>query len=141
MSDTIAKLSELLADCEARGIRLLPNGSGGLTIDAPHDALTSELTGRLKAHKAALLHLLRATPAAAPEPPKPASDAAAKPVCRCGSTTWCDMPIHGGRSVRRDCGRCGRFIDFPLWYRKDTLLNEQHSIESQHGEETIQSTH
>jgi len=36
--------------------------------------------------------------------------------CRCGSTTWRDVPIHDGRSVRRDCGRCGRFIDFPIWY-------------------------
>jgi hypothetical protein len=23
--------------------------------------------------------------------------------------------LHGGRSVRRDCGRCGRFLDFPVW--------------------------
>ena len=35
-----------------------------------------------------------------------------KTVCRCGSTTWRDVPIHDGQSVRRDCGRCGRFIDF-----------------------------
>jgi len=36
--------------------------------------------------------------------------------CRCGSTTWQDFPIHGGQSVRRDCGRCGRFVCFATWY-------------------------
>ncbi|MBN2024923.1 MAG: hypothetical protein JW809_19255 [Pirellulales bacterium] len=39
-----------------------------------------------------------------------------EPVCRCGSTTWRDVPIHNGQSVRRDCARCGRFLDFPRWY-------------------------
>jgi hypothetical protein len=37
-------------------------------------------------------------------------------VCRCGSDTTLDVPIHGGRSVRRDCGRCGRFVEFPIWH-------------------------
>lgn len=36
-------------------------------------------------------------------------------VCRCGSTKYVDVPIHDGRSVRRDCVRCGRFIEFALW--------------------------
>jgi hypothetical protein len=44
-------------------------------------------------------------------------------ICRCGSITWRDVPIHDGRSVRRDCGRCGRFIDFPIWYGNGTLQN------------------
>jgi hypothetical protein len=46
-------------------------------------------------------------------PPKPKRPDA---VCRCGSTRWRDVPIHGGRSIRRDCARCGRFLSFPLWY-------------------------
>ena len=50
-------LADLLADCGAHGIRLLVAGDGGLTIDAPQDALTSDLMGRLKAHKADLLLL------------------------------------------------------------------------------------
>lgn len=52
----------------------------------------------------------------------------AKPICRCGSTTWRDVPIHGGRSVRRDCGRCGRFLDFPVWYGKDTGHRDQYRV-------------
>jgi TubC N-terminal docking domain len=48
-------LAELLADCEALGIRLSVAGDGGLTIDAPQDALTPALTRRLKTHKADLL--------------------------------------------------------------------------------------
>jgi hypothetical protein len=45
----------------------------------------------------------------------------AEPICRCGSTTTVDVPIHSGKSVRRDCGR---FVDFPVWYGKGTLRNE-----------------
>ena len=37
-------------------------------------------------------------------------------VCRCGSTTWRDTPIHGGQSIRRDCGGCQRFLSFPIWH-------------------------
>jgi hypothetical protein len=123
----LTDLAELLADCHARGIRLVPAGDGGLTIDAPEDALTPDLLGRLKAYKADLLAILRPAPALSPAmpvvkrdaPPKPT-----KPVCRCGSTTWQDVAIHGGQSVRRDCDRCGRFIEFPAWHGKDTLQNE-----------------
>jgi len=118
MIGTPSMLADLLAECDAHGVRLLLAGDGGLTIDAPHEALTPDLLGRLKAHKAELLALLR---------PAPATDAPtirAKAVCRCGGTTWQDVPIHGGQSVRRDCGRCRRFINFPVWHGKTTLQNE-----------------
>lgn len=62
-----------------------------------------------------------------PALPVATSDAPAKStqeVCRCGSTTWCDVTIHGGQSVRRDCSRCGRFLDFPVWYGQDALHYE-----------------
>jgi hypothetical protein len=61
-----------------------------------------------------------------PVPSVATSDASARPtkaVCRCGGTTWRDIPIHGGQSVRRDCGRCGRYLDFPIWYGKGALQN------------------
>ena len=60
----MTSLPELLADCDARNIRLAATGDGGLTIDAPQDALTPDLMGRLKAHKGELLAILR--PAVAP---------------------------------------------------------------------------
>jgi len=191
MSGTDSTLAELLADCDDHGIRLLPAGDGGLAIDAPRDALTPELTGRLKAHKGELLALLRPQPcpvcssalawrlpggavrcavcledAGEPTPqgatllllvdwPKvphwvdyesertkveaerlatieggalrealPTAKPT-RPVCRCGSTSWRDVPIHGGQSVRRDCGRCGRFVDFPVWHGIETLQKDK----------------
>lgn len=57
---------ELLAECEAHGIRLTVYGDGGLAIDAPRDAMTPDLLARLKAHKADVLALLRPAPEAAP---------------------------------------------------------------------------
>ena len=120
-------LAELLADCRARGIRLIPTGDDRLTIDAPEDALTPDLIERLKACKGELLAILRPAPdvaLVAPAARKDAPASLAKLACRCGSTTWRDVPIHGGRSVRRDCGGCGRFLNFPIWYGKTTLQNE-----------------
>ncbi len=43
-----------------------------------------------------------------------------KAACRCGSTICRDVTIHNGESVRRDCGVCGRFLDFVMWYGKNT---------------------
>jgi hypothetical protein len=111
----------LLADVAQRGITL--EARGDRLRYHPRSALTPDLAERLKAHKAELLALLRPTPHAALPPPAPATEATAMPtnsVCRCGSTRWRDVSIHGGQSVRRDCGRCGRFIDFPVWYGKYT---------------------
>ena len=120
--------SELLADCGAHGVRLVLTGNDNLMIDAPRNALTPDLLERLKAHKAELLALLRPMPDVAPAPPVAARDSPGKPttpVCRCGSTTWRDVPIHDGQSVRRDCARWARFLDFPVWLGKDTLQNEK----------------
>jgi hypothetical protein len=37
-------------------------------------------------------------------------------VCpRCRSTEHTDVPIHAGRSTRRDCRKCGKFLGFPVW--------------------------
>ena len=61
--------SKLLATCETLGIRLLPTGDGGLTIDGPRESLTPELIGRLRMHKTELLAML--TPPALPPPARP----------------------------------------------------------------------
>jgi len=121
--------AELLMDLGRLGIRL--EADGERLRYHPRSALTPDLMVRLKAHKPALLAMLRPTPAAGPALPVATRDAtvkSAKPVCRCGSRTWRDVPVRGGKSVRRDCGRCGRFLDFPVWYGNDTLQNEKQPI-------------
>ena len=47
--------------------------------------------------------------------PPPAEGDGTKPCRRCGSEHWYDVGISGGR-IRRDCRRCGAFIDFVKWY-------------------------
>lgn len=109
--------AELLLDLGRLGIRLEANGERLRYF--PRSALTPDLLDRLKAHKADLMATLRPAPEVSPALPAPTCEAPAKPakaVCRCGSVTWHDVPIHGGQSTRRDCGRCGRFIDFPVWH-------------------------
>jgi hypothetical protein len=56
--------------------------------------------------------------------PAPVSDQtfSAGSVCPCGSTSWRDLTIHDGQSLRRDCGRCGRFVGWPLWYGRRGAL-------------------
>jgi hypothetical protein len=127
----MSPLAELLRECDARGIRLLAADGGALTVDAPKTALTPDLLALLKAQKVGLLRLLRSRrldeALAAPLTAQEGETKPTKPICRCGSTTWRDVPIHGGQSVRRDCRRCGRFVDFPVWYGGDTGHNGQHS--------------
>jgi hypothetical protein len=36
--------------------------------------------------------------------------------CICGSRETVDVAIHNGRSTRRDCARCGRFLAFTVWH-------------------------
>ena len=117
--------AELLMDLGRLGIRL--EADGERLRYRPQSVLTPDLLDRLKAHKGELLELLldRTDQTEQNRTPKKGPDALTKPACRCGSTTWRDVPIHDGQSVRRDCGRCGRFIDFPIWYGTDTLQNEQ----------------
>lgn len=45
--------------------------------------------------------------------------AAEEAVCpKCGPREFVDVPIHGGRSTRRDCA-CGRTLGFPRWYARE----------------------
>lgn len=119
MTNTISALRGLLDQCHARGIRLVAMDDGDLTVDAPQGVLTPALLEQLRAHKAALVDHLQ--PAFRHETRLVSPMSAAKPVCRCGSTTWRDVAIHDGQSTRRDCVRCGRFIDFSRWYGADAL--------------------
>ncbi len=120
----MSALADLLSDCDTQGIRLLPAGESDLTIDAPPDALTPDLLKRLKTHKSELLATLRPKPNVVRDrATKRTSDGIvmSRRACRCGSWEARDVLIHDGKSVRRDCARCGRFLEFPVWYGKDTL--------------------
>lgn len=56
------------------------------------------------------------TTCSAPPTVKPQCSAPLVGPCQtCGSCQFIDTRIHGGRSVRRDCGRCGRTWGFPIW--------------------------
>jgi hypothetical protein len=117
----LSALANLLSDCDTQGIRLLPSGDNDLTIDAPPDTLTPDLLDRLKTHKSELLVTLRPKPNVVRDrPTKKDSDGnvMARTACRCGSWEARDVLIHDGQSVRRDCVRCGRFLEFPVWYGK-----------------------
>lgn len=58
MSGTISQLADLLADCDAHGIRLALAAGGGLEVDAPQVALTPDVLARIQAHKRELLTLV-----------------------------------------------------------------------------------
>ena len=61
--------------------------------------------------------------------PNPAAEPSAAPRCdRCHSAEFVDYSIHNGQSTRRDCARCGRFIDFPRWYETDNTESPQVSV-------------
>lgn len=62
MSCPILTLAQLLADCDTRGVQLLPAADGRLTINAPEDALTPDLVARLRTHKPDVLAILRSAP-------------------------------------------------------------------------------
>lgn len=112
--------AELLAEFDRLGIRLEVDGHR--LRYHPRSAATPDVLDRLRTHKAALLATLRLTSGGGPTVPVDATEATVLPpaaVCRCGSTKWRDVPIHGGQTIRRDCARCGRFIDFPLWHGND----------------------
>jgi hypothetical protein len=115
---------------EVGGLLGLDGDSLLLTTPGP---APPELLAAVRQHKAALLALLRSGQAAdqpppsptppepvlpppPPTPPPPPAGSAAPRCPQCGSTETRDVPIHGGRSVRRDCTTCGRFLFFPVWH-------------------------
>jgi len=114
---------ELLAQCAALGVRLIPEGGSGLQIDFPSSGLPPGLIDSLSCHKLQILALLAGT---SPAPPCPGAavqeGTSAQVICRCGSSEWIDTPIHNGQSHRRDCARCGWHIGFPWWHGKACIM-------------------
>ena len=130
MSLASSPIDDLLAECHANGITLSAGHDGALTVDGPQHALTTSLLGRLRSVKSELLSKLSTASGlnvVGADQWRPIASSVTKmeKVCRCGSTTCRDVPIHDGQSVRRDCSRCGTFIEFPIWYGASTLQNEK----------------
>ena len=114
---------ELLAQCAALGVRLIPEGGSGLLIDFPNSGLPPGLINSLACHKLQILALLAGAAPASPSPGAAVQEGtSAHVICRCGSSDWIDTPINNGQSRRRDCARCGRHIGFPWWYGKACIM-------------------
>ena len=114
---------ELLAQCAALGVRLIPEGGSGLLIDFLNSGLPPGLIDSLACHKLQILALLAGAAPASPSPGALVQEGtSAHVICRCGSSEWIDTPIHNGQSRRRDCARCGRHIGFPWWYGKACIM-------------------
>lgn len=118
-------VTDLLADVARLGIKL--EAHGDRLRYCPRSAVTPELIEHLTAHKAELLAMLP-TPRMAPDSlPKP--EAPAVPVCRCGSTSWRDVPIHGGQSLRRDVSGARGSSTFRFGTEKqERILDKWNSI-------------
>lgn len=105
---------DVLAD---NGIRCWADGNA--IRFQPAEKIDPEAARWLRDHKPQLLAALRGD-VADPVVHHPAQhhhvDPDAPRCDRCGSTSTIDVMIHNGDSTRRDCGRCGRFLDFPRWH-------------------------
>ncbi len=104
-------LTDLLAVCRARGIRLEPGAGDALVLEGPRDALTPDLVERLRAHKADLLAMLRPSPA---DPIRGRRRSERPSTCqpdgrckRCGRSLWLERADAAGLA----CARCQRPAD------------------------------
>lgn len=53
------------------------------------------------------------------KPPGTAAEPDTPTRCsRCGASTHVDEQLTEGRGIRRDCGRCGQFLEFVEWTPK-----------------------
>jgi hypothetical protein len=110
---------ELLARLKAAkgGLLALLRDASGFDVDSAPNAKPDPITEK-RTHGMPQ-DLRRRVEATFDTRPIIAPATATEETCCCGSTTWRDVPIHDGESMRRDCARCGRFIDFPVWYGKE----------------------
>jgi hypothetical protein len=138
----------LLAKLTSRGV-VLTQVDGDIQVETPKGRLTAIDIQIIKGHKSELLDLLEvpscwdeyhdaiahafANPSTReaigplwltdPDGWPGSRPKAAKPIpgiCpRCGSDQFKDVPIHGGKSIRRDCAKCSKFLAFPRWSPKE----------------------
>jgi len=54
---------------------------------------------------------------------------AAAGACRCGrDDRWVQVPVHGGQSIRIDCGHCDRFGWFAVWHGRRLPAPAMHQL-------------
>jgi hypothetical protein len=140
--------TSLLADLKSRGV-VLTQVDGDIQIQSPKGELTDDDIQVIRDHKPELIDLLTVPsrwgeyhdaiadafgnpstreaigplwmtdpdgwPGSRPKAAKPTPG-----ICpRCGSDQFKDVPIHGGKSIRRDCAKCSKFLAFPRWSPKE----------------------
>lgn len=121
-------LASLLAD---HGVELRVTAGGELQLRDPRGSLTADDRALVHHYRAPLADWLERGPDdgnttgddLSPDDELPHGAVAhvpgllmREPCNRCGNATGGDVPIHQGRSTRRDCARCGRTMGFPVWY-------------------------
>lgn len=115
--EVLAYLAKRLA---VRGVELRVSPAGELQLRDPGQRLDAADRATVRHYAEPLADWLAVPPPDAnkvntikkettPDPAAPHCD-------RCGHTEFRDVPIHAGRSIRRDCARCGRLVGFPVWY-------------------------
>jgi hypothetical protein len=130
----------LLANLMSRGVTLSMSGND-IQVEAPTGELIPSDIEQIRRHKPELLNLITiptrwndyldaiarafANPSTRedigplwmtsdwPDPLKP-SKPEPRACDRCRTSQVKNFPIHGGRSIRRDCAKCGRFL---CWWR------------------------
>ncbi len=111
----MADLVRLLDD---RGVELRVSPGGELLIRDSDKRLSPDDRTAVRHYRHALVDWLanRSWSVWSAPQEEAINSASAGPCCdRCGGAEFVEVPVHGGASVRRDCGRCGRTWGFPLW--------------------------
>lgn len=87
-------------------------GSPPAPAPVPTEAVAGSPAPSTDAGRAVLPTL---SPPLVPLPPGAVGSGKLDAPCRCGSAEYADFPISDDRT-RRDCRRCGRFVDFVAWH-------------------------
>jgi hypothetical protein len=124
-------MADLVRLLDERGVELRVSPGGELQVRDRGKRLSPADRAAVHHYRHDLADWLAAPPAPAPESgairhlkraesdetERPKNEGSpAGPCCdRCGGAEFVEVSTHGGASVRRDCGRCGRTWGFPVW--------------------------
>ena len=105
------KPAEILSILSIASVTLTASTSGQLRYRSDPGTYTDELKRLVADHRSELIAWLIGRGAS-----ESLSEGSIGCQCVCGSTELVGVSIHAGRSVRLDCAKCGRFVEFPVWY-------------------------